>query len=196
MKLDNFFDFYIFIFFMFLTLTFSLVVFFSRSTILSIFSLIFIFVLVSLNLFILNIKFLGLVYIGTYVGAVLILFLFVIILVDGRVENWLFMQFFNFNTSLLIIFLLLNFLIIIYNLFNYVLLLPVNLNDLNYYCNDSKIEFFYNFIFFNDINIVSFFLYTHYYYYFVFMGLLFLLTMIGSLTLIVNSNLLIIKKIN
>ena len=193
MKLYNYIDFIFFIFFIFLIFIFSLIIFFSRDLILSVFCLILTFILSSCCLIIINIKFIALIYIGTYVGAVFILFLFITIIIDTRAENWLSES--NFVNSIFFFFIIIiNFFIITNYIIDFIQFIPILIFNLNLFNLTCKTEFFYSLLFSNDINILSFFLYTQYYYYFIFISLLLLLGMVGSLSLISNNNNTIFKK--
>ena len=160
---------------------FSFMVIYSRNPLHSILSLICTFLLSSILLFCLEIKFLTLSFILIYVGAIAILFLFVVIMLDIKIED----TFFD---------------ILNYGIFGYffcfIILLevilpltPLNLNSalvsntnytwFNWY---SEIETFSN------AHLLGQILYTNYFPFFLIAGFILFIALIGALTLTVNLN--------
>lgn len=88
---------YLFYVFSFLTIGFSLMVVFARNPITSALSLVASFFCVSAIFILMHASFLGVMQILIYAGAILVLFLFVLMLLNLQDENWIFSHAWNYR---------------------------------------------------------------------------------------------------
>lgn len=165
-----------FITFFIIILAFFIV--FTRNSISSILALILIYVLVAILFLILGAEFLAILLIIVYVGAISILFLFVIMMLNLRiieVKNIIF-NYLPISLFIFIHFLLLIFYIVFYDLSFFLdNVLYVNKNDLLTY-NVKE----------NNIILLGNLLFNHYYYLLIFAADILLLALIGSISITVD----------
>jgi len=153
----------------------------SRNPIHSILFLVCVFLLSSILLFCLEVEFLGLSFVLIYVGAIAILFLFVVMMLDLKINDKLFNRFrYDLVTYFLIFFFFLE------------LALPfssLNIYSQNLYCSNfdwinwsSQIETFSN------IQAIGQVLYSYYFIFFLLAGFILFVSIIGSLMLTLTLN--------
>jgi NADH:ubiquinone oxidoreductase subunit 6 (subunit J) len=158
------------------------------NSIYSIFLLVFTFALSTGLLFLLESEFMALIFIIIYVGAISVLFLFVIIMLDLKTQNSFknLYKFFPFNNILVFLFLFIIF-TVIYNNFN-----------TNYYNNNFLFNFNINWLYkldyITDLNLLGQILYTHYVVQFLILGMILLLAVLGAVVLTYNKNKILYKN--
>jgi NADH:ubiquinone oxidoreductase subunit 6 (subunit J) len=158
------------------------------NSIYSIFLLVFTFALSTGLLFLLESEFMALIFIIIYVGAISVLFLFVIIMLDLKTQNSFknLYKFFPFNNILVFLFLFSIF-TVIYNNFN-----------TNYYNNNFLFNFNINWLYkldyITDLNLLGQILYTHYVVQFLILGMILLLAVLGAVVLTYNKNKILYKN--
>jgi NADH-quinone oxidoreductase subunit J len=170
-----------FFFFFFLICAFLLVT--TKNPIHSILFLILVFLNTSLFLFLLNIEFLSIIFIIIYVGAIAVLFLFIIMMIDLKISNKInnYLKYFSIG-GFLGFFFFYEFFFFISN-DNNLLNLSNNLQFLQLYNNwVIKIDNL------NNLKCIGQFLYTYYSVHFVLAGFLLLLGIIGPILLTFNTN--------
>jgi NADH-quinone oxidoreductase subunit J len=164
----------------------ALMVIFAQNPVHSILFLILTFCNASFIMFLIGAEFLGLIFIMVYVGAIAVLFLFVIMMLDIRrrsKEKSLFWDIFLTIIVGLIFFIEMFFMIES----TYVSLDSYTENSLN---NLGYINLYYalKFKVLGGLKILGLLLYTHYSYYFFISGLVLLVAMIGAIILTLNKN--------
>lgn len=169
------FEYLLFLFLSLLMIYGSLMVISAQNPIHSVLYLILVFFASSAFFISLGVEFLGIIFMIVYVGAIAILFLFVVMMLNIKLiefnENLL--RYLPLGAIIGIIFLIELFLILDEN---YTFLIePVN----NYYYT-SWINHFYNF---TNIELLGLVLYTKYFYLFLMAGLILLVAMIGAIVL-------------
>lgn len=153
----------------------------SRNPIHSILFLVCVFILSSVLLFCLEVEFLGLSFILIYVGAIAILFLFVVMMLDLKINDKLFNRLeYDLVTYFLIFFFFLE-LVLPFSSFNS---FTQDLNYSSFYWINwsSQIETFTN------IQAVGQVLYSHYFIFFLLAGFILFVSIIGSLMLTLTLN--------
>jgi NADH:ubiquinone oxidoreductase subunit 6 (subunit J) len=164
----------------------ALMVIFAQNPVHSILFLILTFCNSSFIMFLIGAEFLGLIFIMVYVGAIAVLFLFVIMMLDIRrrsKEKSLFWDIFLTVIVGLIFFIEMFFMIES----TYVSLDSYTENSLN---NLGYVNLYYalKFKVLGGLKILGLLLYTHYSYYFFISGLVLLVAMIGAIILTLNKN--------
>jgi NADH:ubiquinone oxidoreductase subunit 6 (subunit J) len=158
------------------------------NSIYSIFLLVFNFALSTGLLFLLESEFMALIFIIIYVGAISVLFLFVIIMLDLKTQTSFknIYKFFPFNNLLVFLFLFSIF-TVIYN----------NYNKNFYYNNflfNFNINWLYKLDYITDLNLLGQILYTHYVVQFLMLGMILLLAVLGAVALTYNKNKFLYKN--
>ena len=191
----------------------SFMVILSINPIYSIFNLILIFIGVTIILLFLNIDFIAMLFLIIYIGAVAVLFLFVIMMLNLKVVNikkhypyyvilGIFISLIFFFELLIILLpksilqLLITFKIKFPSLISYKSILNMFINSIKKYLNfNTEINlsksilynnFYENIISVNNIESISLLLYTEYIYLFIIAGLILLIAMIGAIVLTLN----------
>jgi NADH-quinone oxidoreductase subunit J len=171
------------IFFLFLTLLIfcSFGVISSRNPIHSILFLVCVFMLSSILLFCLEIEFLGLSFILIYVGAIAILFLFVVMMLDLKINDKLFNRLqYDLVTYFLIFFFFLELALPLSNLNTFSQSLSCSNFDWTNW--SSQVETFTN------IQAIGQVLYSYYFIFFLLAGFILFVSIIGSLMLTLTLN--------
>lgn len=154
----------------------------SKNPVYSVLFLILVYLSISLIFFLMEIEFLAIILLIIYVGAISVLFLFIIMMIDIKFsfDSFLFFDHFLFFIFLIVFFLLEIFLIIKISFFF----------DSFYYSLVERNSFFYNylewlFIFYYGklLNMMGFVLYVFYFVYFLTSSLILLVSMVGSILL-------------
>jgi NADH:ubiquinone oxidoreductase subunit 6 (subunit J) len=175
------FDLVLLFFFSFCLIFNSLFIVAGINSIYSIFLLVFLFVLSTGLLFLLESEFMALIFIIIYIGAISVLFLFVILMLDLKTKNYfnLYDIFPSINIVILVFFF--SMFIIIFN--NY---------TKNYYMDNFLYNYNINWLYkiecITDLNSLGQILYTYYVIQFLILGILLLLAIIGAVTLTFNRN--------
>ena len=176
----------IFDIFSILALLFSILIIFFSNPIYSIFSLILSFFCSIIILFFLKIEFLSLVYLLVYIGAIPILFLFILLMFP--IYN-------NTNSNnikdinLYLFFLIKLYILDLYCLWHIPLFSFCQFNNFK----TSSFDYYYNLLY-NDISIISNLFYTYYFVLFFSIGLLLFFTMIGAIILVLLPHICQIKS--
>lgn len=174
------FDMIIFFFFSISLIVSSLLIILELNSIYSILLLILAFVLATSLLILLECEFMALIFIIIYVGAISVLFLFVIIMLNLKTTNSLkdLVKYLPTNNFLVLIFSL-ELLMIIFENFK-----P------NHYFNsllfNFNINWFYKLDYITDLEALGQILYTHYVFQFLIVGMILLIAIIGAVTLTFN----------
>ena len=151
---------------------FSLNLILSSNTLYSILSLICIFVISSILLLLLGVDYIPLIFISIYVGALSILFLFVVMMLNSRIliktNNFLFYFFLLFSLFIFFIFL------VLFNFFNFQFVFDfvdpfINLSIKN-----------------NLLLIIGFLLFTKYFTYILLSAVILFIAMLGSVSLVLE----------
>lgn len=149
----------------------------------SIFLLVFLFALSTGFLLLLESEFMALLFVIIYIGAISVLFLFVILMLDLKNQNS-FKKFYDYifsSINLLVLIFLFGFFAIIFDSFTK-----------NYYINNFLFNFntnwFYKIECMTDLNALGQILYTHYVVEFLILGMILLLAVIGAVSLTFNGN--------
>lgn len=168
----------------FLSILFSIILIKSNNPILSIFSYVLIVFFLIILLLMARIEFLSYVFCMVYIGAVSILFIFVIMMLNLKKEKEIRRSFSIKQDSLYLL-----------SLSIYALLLKWVWNSLFYfdsifYYQNMGINFFFNdfFFFSNDVFIFGILLYTDYLFCFLLISVVLLISMVGALILAINKN--------
>ncbi len=154
----------------------TLLIVFSRNPIHSVLLLIILFFEVTFVLILFNIEFFSLLLILVYVGAIAVLFLFVIMMLQVKSEP--------FNSFYII---LISFILILFYFFENLFLF----NKSNFFfgaLHSLSIEVFFNLDSLKDIEVLGQVLFNYYPVYFLISGLLLLASMVGAIILIVDVN--------
>lgn len=145
----------------------------------SVLFLVLVFLKISLLLFTLGIDFLPIIFIIIYVGAIAILFLFVIMMIDIKLSNLLnnnnFYKYFSIENFVLLIF--------FFNLLYFIKKSEFNLNSIVFY-----IDWIIKFDNLNNLKCIGQFLYTYYFIHFLISGFLLLIGIIGPIVLTLHIN--------
>lgn len=162
-------------FFSILGVFFSILIPFFTNPIYSILSLILSFFCSIMILFYLKIEFLSLVYLLVYIGAIPILFLFILLMFP--IYNFSEKNFYKLNIYFIS-------LIKLY-IFNLYIVWNIPIFSLHHYNNfrTSSFDFYWNLVY-NDIFILSHIFYTYYFILFLSIGLLLFFTMIGAIIIV------------
>jgi len=153
----------------------------SRNPIHSILFLVCVFILSSVLLFCLEVEFLGLSFILIYVGAIAILFLFVVMMLDLKINDKLFNRLeYDLITYFLIFFFFIEFVSPFSNFSRFTQ--DLNYSDFYWVNWSSQIETFTN------IQAVGQVLYSHYFIFFLLAGFILFVSIIGSLMLTLTLN--------
>ena len=170
----------------------SFIMIFSKNPIYSIICLIFIFCCYGCILIFFNLDFLGIIYIIIYVGAIAILFLFVIMMLNIKILELKDKILKYIPISFFIIIILLSIFFFIYDNFFFIYE--------DFYNYNNNIEFYHKSII-NIINSkdniknISSLLYTNYYIYFILSGIILLISMISSIALTLNHKIKIRRQL-
>jgi NADH-quinone oxidoreductase subunit J len=176
----------LFYFFSSFSIVFSLAVIVSKNPVHSVLSLILVFFNVAGFFVILGAEFLALLFIVVYVGAVAVLFLFVIMMLD--------IKFVSLNFSMyryILIFFVFGF-IFFFNFFfiffDDLISIKTRYNFLSFFVNYFlSVDFISNWcsfvMFSNNLIIFSYFIYTYYFFPFVISSIILLISMIGAISL-------------
>jgi NADH:ubiquinone oxidoreductase subunit 6 (subunit J) len=150
------------------------------NSIYSIFLLVFLFTLSTGLLLLIECEFMALIFIIIYIGAISVLFLFIILMLDLKTNIKKFYNYLPFINSIILIF-----------LFSFLYLIIDNLTK-NYYINTFLFNFNVNWFSkiecMTDLNALGQILYTHFLVQFLTLGLILLLAVIGAVTLTFNIN--------
>lgn len=167
--------------FFFISIIFNaIIIVLGINSIYSIFSLVLLFVLCTGLLFLIECEFMALIFVIIYIGAISVLFLFVILMLDLKTINFL-KKFYNyfFSINLLILIFLFCFFILIFDNFTK-----------NYYAHNFLLNFninwFYKIETITDLNALGQILYTHYVVQFLILGMILLIAVIGAVALTFN----------
>jgi NADH-quinone oxidoreductase subunit J len=150
----------------------------SRNPLYSVLSLVSVFLLSSVLVFSLEAEFLALSFVLIYVGAIAILFLFIVIMLDIKVRNTS-MHLVGINAFIFLIFFsaLLEFVITLD--FNYTLMNTTNYNWINWFSEINHLS---------NTQMLGQILYTYYYLFFLIAGFILIIALVGSLMLTVTLN--------
>jgi NADH:ubiquinone oxidoreductase subunit 6 (subunit J) len=150
------------------------------NSIYSIFLLVFLFTLSTGLLLLIECEFMALIFIIIYIGAISVLFLFIILMLDLKTNIKKFYNYLPFINSIILIF-----------LFSFLYLIIDNLTK-NYYINTFLFNFNTNWLYkiecMTDLNALGQILYTHYVVEFLILGMILLLAVIGAVSLTFNGN--------
>lgn len=181
-KLKMSFDLVLLLFFSISILFNALFIVLGINSIYSIFLLVFLFVLSTGLLFLVENEFMALIFVIIYIGAISVLFLFVILMLDIKTKNSFkkFYEYFSFINLLILVF-----------LFSFFALIFDNFTK-NYYINNFlfnfNINWFYKIECMTDLKALGQILYTHYVVQFLVLGMILLIAVIGAVALTFNSN--------
>jgi NADH-quinone oxidoreductase subunit J len=150
----------------------------SRNPLYSVLSLVSVFLLSSVLVFSLEAEFLALSFVLIYVGAIAILFLFIVIMLDIKVRNTS-THLVGINAFIFLIFFsaLLEFVITLD--FNYTLMNTTNYNWINWFSEINHLS---------NTQMLGQILYTYYYLFFLIAGFILFIALVGSLMLTVTLN--------
>jgi len=150
----------------------------SKNPLYSVLSLVSVFLLSSFLLFSLDAEFLALSFVLIYVGAIAILFLFIVIMLDIKIRNAS-IHLVGINAFIFLIFfsVLLEFMVTFD--FNYTLMSHTNYN---------WVHWFFAINYLSNAQMLGQILYTYYYLFFLIAGFILFVALIGSLMLTVNLN--------
>jgi NADH:ubiquinone oxidoreductase subunit 6 (subunit J) len=163
----------IFYLFFFFILFFSLNIVLSKNIISSILSLILVFFFSSIFLFYLGLDYIGLIYISIYVGALSVLFLFVIMMLNVRIFTET--SFFFFISLFVCIFLS----FIFFENYRFFFDIDQIFKDIFLNFNNLVLKK-------NIINTIGTYLYSQYFFYFILSGIILFIGMIGSVSLVLE----------
>jgi|688.fasta_scaffold01740_1 NADH:ubiquinone oxidoreductase subunit 6 (subunit J) len=179
-KLKMNFDLALLLFFSICILLNALFIVLGINSIYSIFLLVFLFTLSTGLLLLIECEFMALIFIIIYIGAISVLFLFIILMLDLKTNIKKFYNYLPFINSIILIF-----------LFSFLYLIIDNLTK-NYYINTFLFNFNVNWFSkiecMTDLNALGQILYTHFLVQFLTLGLILLLAVIGAVTLTFNIN--------
>lgn len=179
-KLKMNFDLYLLFFFSISLLLNALFIVLGINSIYSIFLLVFLFALSTGILLIMECEFMALIFIIIYIGAISVLFLFVILMLDLKTNIKKFYDYFPFINLLTLMF-----------LFSFLYIIIDNFTK-NYYINtflfNFNVNWFYKIDCMTDLNALGQILYTHYLVQFLTLGMILLLAVIGAVALTFNAN--------
>jgi len=150
----------------------------SKNPLYSVLSLVSVFLLSSVLVFSLEAEFLALSFVLIYVGAIAILFLFIVIMLDIKVRNTS-THLVGINAFIFLIFFsaLLEFVITLD--FNYTLMNTTNYNWINWFSEINHLS---------NTQMLGQILYTYYYLFFLIAGFILFIALVGSLMLTVTLN--------
>jgi NADH-quinone oxidoreductase subunit J len=150
------------------------------NSIYSIFLLVFLFSLSTGLLLLIECEFMALIFVIIYIGAISVLFLFVILMLDLKTNIKKFYSEFFFLNLIIVIF-----------LFSFLFLIMDNFTKNDYINNflfNLNINWFNKIECMTDLNALGQILYTHYLVQFLILGMILLLAVIGSVALTFNRN--------
>ncbi len=180
-------NFFIFLILFFLVLAAFLVIS-SRNPVHSVLSLISVFLLSSILLFCLNVEFLALSFVIIYVGAIAILFLFIVMMLDIKITDTSFDFLKHGSLSyFLSFFFILEIILPIFNLTSK----TNTVFDTNY----IWINWFAELEVFSNVQAIGQLLYTYYFIFFLIAGMVLFVSVIGALMLTVNLNKSLFKQV-
>lgn len=160
----------------------------SKNPVISVLFLIALFLSVAGYLIFLGINFIGLSYILVYVGAVSILFIFILMLINVRISE-IYSNNYNSIPLTILIGLIIIYILYIISMFNNLL---ININFVDLFFNKNSIMFVSsktwdsNLLYYSDITSIGNILYTNYYIWLLITSLILLLAMVGTITLVIN----------
>ena len=164
-----------------MSIFFSILIIISKNPIVSVLHLIILFIFISCYLIFLGINFIGLSYLLVYVGAVSILFLFILMLINIRVSELLSNTKNNIPLAILVILAL----FIPYNN-----LFPFTKTNLNYYFTNilfvSSNNWDNNIVDILDITSIGNVMYTNYSIWLIITSIILLLAMVGSIVITIK----------
>ena len=167
----------------------SIFIIISKNPIISVLFLIALFINVSSYLIILGLNFIGISYLLVYVGAVSILFLFILMLINIRVSE---LTTYTYNSIPLAIIISIFFLYPLYGVFPYYKTF-ISYNVINdFFINKDTIKLVtskswdYNLIENSHASVIGNILYTNYFFWIIITSLILLLAMVGTLCLVIN----------
>jgi len=150
----------------------------SRNPLYSVLSLVSVFLLSSVLVFCLEAEFLGLSFVLIYVGAIAILFLFIVIMLDIKVRHAS-THFAGINAFIFLIFFSAFLEFVITLDFNYTLMSATNYNWTNWFFEINHLS---------NTQMLGQILYTYYYLFFLIAGFILFVALVGSLMLTVTLN--------
>jgi NADH-quinone oxidoreductase subunit J len=169
-------DFFFFVFFSLFIFVFSIFVILSKNPIYSILSLVLLFFNSAGLLILLGVEFLGMLFLIIYIGAIAVLFLFVVMMLNIKTvqADLLFFRYFP---------------LILFIFFLFLISVNMNLNVLN--LQMLFYNFYFNpFVFWYDnvkmldnVFVIGYILYTYFFYLFLVSGLILLISMLGAISL-------------
>lgn len=168
----------LFLFLSFLLIFSAILVISAQNPIHSVFFLVLVFLTSALLLFLLEIEFVSLLFVLVYVGAIAVLFLFVVMMLDIKVTKYEndFLIYLPIGSFLGIIFFLEVFLTFHEN---FVPFSPLTTRELYVNWLDSMDSL-------SNLEVLGQLLYTYYFFYFLIAGIILLLAMIGAIVLTLN----------
>ena len=168
---------YLFSFFKILIFLCGFMVIISKNPIHSILFLILVFFNVSALLIMLDVEFLGIIFLVVYVGAIAVLFLFVVMMLNIRISEISeeFLSYFPISAIIALIFF-----IEIYCLF---------LNNLSLFPFQLSLSWLYSMNAINNIEVLGEVMYTYYFHLFLIASIILLVAMIGSIVLTLHHKL-------
>ena len=177
---------FLFYFFSFILLLSSLMVIVVQNAVHSVLFLVLSFISSASLLFLLECEFVALLFIMIYVGAIAVLFLFVVMMLDVKIletskDIFKYLPAGGFIGGLFILEISL---LIGDSFFNN----PYVYDNIGNEFTNNYINFYYKLDFFTDINVLGQILYTYYIVQFLIAGLLLLLAVIGAVVLTMNNN--------
>lgn len=177
-------DFFFLVYFQFIILVFSLFTVIVRNPVYSIFYLILVFLNSSCLILLLGLEFLALLFLIVYLGAIVVLFIFVIMMVNVKILE---INIKIWSQLYTVIFILSVFLMIFSTTFLYFEFYVTHENL--YLLADWSTVFFVHL----NVRVLGFFLFTYFSYSFILLALILLLAMVGAITMVIHP-LLLSKK--
>jgi len=168
---------------------FATMVILSRNSLYSIINFILLILGSCLLLFYLEIEFLSFILMLIYIGAIVVLFLFIIMMFQLNKEEIKTRYIFNISSKYLFYFILCIKVIISFIYFNKELIIILNNFSCEFNLYNDDLNIFYNTLFklHNDIYIYLT-IFNQYYFYFILLGIILLFSMIGSISLCLRKN--------
>ena len=169
-------EFLFFIFFSILMIVFSIFVIISKNPVYSILALVLLFFNAGGFLILMGLEFLGMLFLIVYIGAIAVLFLFVVMMLNIKVLNTKFLTFYYFPV---IVFTVVTIFFLVQSNMNF---LDLNTLVYNFYFNPITFWYFDVRTFDNVFNL-GYVLYTFYFYLFLLCGIILLISMLGAISL-------------
>lgn len=168
----------LFLFLSFLLILSAILVISAQNPVHSVFFLVLVFLTSAFLLFLLEIEFISLLFILVYVGAIAVLFLFVVMMLDIKITKYEkdFLIYLPMGLFLGIVFFLEIFLTFQEN---FVSILPIDGREV--YTN-----WLFNIDNLSNVEVLGQILYTYYFFYFLIAGIILLLAMVGAIVLTLN----------